>query len=224
MPLIISKDEPLPLASLADCIDACDGCLEPRGSTESERGAADPPQGAARRIWDVDPAALALVAGVLLRREDIESLLDGIGHRDHVGVREDALRVKLVLGCTTPCALALAVEHVLERRTEAFRSAVERCPMMQIAEWWSRECDRTSGEALAAFLWRLACDPRPHLEPLVSRIGGHLCVRAVQLLREQRGARPGLTGEPHAPEVRAAPARGGAPGPAAVDSRPSGIV
>jgi hypothetical protein len=26
--------------------------------------------------------------------------------------------------------------------------------------------------------------PRPHLEPLASKVGGHLCVRAMQLLRD----------------------------------------
>lgn len=219
---MIGPAEPPPPLSL---VDACEGRLEQDGSTETDRRATGPsPHGAPRRIWDVDPAALALVTGVLLRRDDIESLLDGIGHGDHVGLREDALRMRLVLGCTTPSALAVAVEHALERRTEAFRAAIERCPMIQIAEWWSRECDRTSGEALAALLWRLACDPRPHLEPLVSRIGGHLCVRAMHLLREQRGALRGRTGDAHCPEVCAAPARGRSLAPAPVDPHPSGIV
>ncbi|WP_041453619.1 hypothetical protein [Anaeromyxobacter dehalogenans] len=166
-------------------LDACDRFPARRAFAALERGDPAPsPEGAPRRIWEIDPSTLALVTGVLLRREDVEALLDGIGHRDHAGLREDALRVRLLLGCTNPCALAEAVEHDLAQRTDDFRAAVERCPMIQLAEWWSRERDRASGEALAALLWRLACDPRPHLEPLASKIGGHLCVRAMQLLRD----------------------------------------
>jgi hypothetical protein len=146
------------------------------------------PRCSARRIWHVDPEALALVTGVLLRREEIESLLARSGAGDHAGAREDALREALVQGCARPCALAEAVEHLLEGHTQALRAAVDRCPMMQIAEWWSRERDRISGEELAALLWRLASDPRPQLEPLVARVGGHLCMRALDLLREAHGA------------------------------------
>lgn len=185
MSRIIDAPGPPQLPSLPALIDACDACPPRRSTRELHREATDAsPEATPRRIWDVDPSTLALVTGVLLSREDVESLLDGIGRRDHAGLREDALRVRLLLGCTSPCALAEAVEHDLERRTEGFRAVVERCPMIQIAEWWSRERDRASGEALAALLWRLASDPRAHLEPLASKVGGHLCVRAMQLLRD----------------------------------------
>ncbi|ACG74525.1 hypothetical protein AnaeK_3308 [Anaeromyxobacter sp. K] len=185
MSRIITDDRTPPLPSPSDLVEACDGCPQRPSARARDPGASRPsPEVAPRRIWDIDPSTLALVTGVLLRREDVESLLDGFGRRDHAGFREEALRVRLLLGCTNPCALAEAVEHDLERRTEGFRAAVERCPMIQLAEWWSRERDRASGEALAALLWRLACDPRPHLEPLLSKVGGHLCVRAMQLVRE----------------------------------------
>jgi hypothetical protein len=138
-----------------------------------------------RRIWEIDPVTLGLVTGVLLRREDVETILDQIVVGCAEGVREDALRVRMLVGCTTPCALAEAVEGVLDRQTQVFRAAVERSPMMQIADWWSRERDRMSGEQIAALLWRLACAPRPHLDRLVSRVSGDLCVRAMQLLREE---------------------------------------
>jgi hypothetical protein len=203
MRLIINTEEgrSSPTSSEAHT-EVCDGSRDREPSMDSRRGAGNPPPSgcAGRRIWDVDPAALALVTGVLLRREDIESLLDRLGHRDHVGAREEALRVRLLLGCTTPCALAEAVEQVLDRHTETFPSGVERCPMIQIADWWSRERDRITGDELAALLWRLACDPRPHLEPLVSRVGGHLQVRAMQMLREQHAAPRLRMGDVRAPD------------------------
>jgi hypothetical protein len=171
------------------------------------RGAGAPSQRqcAARRIWELDPADLALVTGVLLRREDVESLLDRTGHPPHAGTREDALRVRLLLGCTVPCAVAEAVEQVLDGQTQEFQATIERCPMMQIADWWSGERDRMTGEELAALLWRLACDPRPHLEPLVSRVGGHLRMRAMQLLRDEPDAsrnRPVGGAFPRTPPLR----------------------
>lgn len=209
----------------ADRTQVCGGIPDRGRSMDPRRGAdGSPHRCSTRRIWDVDPAAVALVTAVLLRREDVESLLDRIGHRDHVGAREEVLRVRLLLGCTSPCALAEAVEHVIDRRTQTSRATVERCPMIQIAGWWSRERDRSTGEELAGLLWRLACDPRPHLEHLVSRVGGHLCVRAMQLLREQRGALRGRAGDALAPEVSVSKGRCRATAPACVDSHPAGIV
>jgi hypothetical protein len=188
--LIIGKGDRTPsLAGASGCAGSCGG--------------------PARRIWNIEPEALALVTGVLLRRDEIESLLERTGVGDHDGAREDALRELLVRGCTTPCALAEAVEHLLDGQTEALRAAVERCPMMQIADWWSRERDRISGEELAGLLWRLACDPRPQLEPLVSRVSGHLCVRALELLREARSG--AATACPEGPD----PAAGALAEPAA---------
>jgi hypothetical protein len=186
--LIIDKGARTPSLSGASCCS--ERCPEESCSPRSAgaRGPASAPDRAALRIWDVSPQALALVTGVLLRRDEIESLLEETGDRDHAGAREDALREALVQRCGTPCALAEAVEHLLDGQTQALRAAVERCPMMQIADYWSRARERISGEELAALLWRLACDPRPQLEPLVSRVSGHLCVRALQLLREARGA------------------------------------
>ncbi len=171
------------------------------------QGGRSPRPNASRRIWEVDPADLALATGVLLRREDVEHVLERIDHREHQGDREDALRVRLLVGCTVPCALAEAVEHLLEGRTQDVEASLARCPMMQIAEWWSRERDHLSGEELAALLWRLACDPRPQLEPLLSRVGGHLRLRALQLLREEPGSRS-RSGEARVPAL---PWRGATP-------------
>ncbi|HEY6005940.1 MAG TPA: hypothetical protein VIV57_23875 [Anaeromyxobacter sp.] len=161
---------------------------------------------------------------MLLRRDEIESLLEETGDRDHVGAREDALREALVERCGTPCALAEAVEHLLDGQTEALRAAVERCPMMQIADYWSRERERISGEELAALLWRLACDPRPQLEPLVSRVSGHLCVRALQLLREARGAPRERPDAGSGSEPSGASARLPAAERASTDAQPRGIA
>lgn len=139
----------------------------------------------ARRIWETDPTILSLVTGVLLRREDVEAILRDIGV-DWTGAREEALRGRLLVGCTKPCTLAEHVERVLDGLTMEFRGAVESCPMIQLAERWSREGDRMTGEQVAALLWRLGTDARPHLERLSSRVSGELCVRAMRLLREDR--------------------------------------
>lgn len=188
MPLIIAlrdRRAPSPPSPRPD-----EGRAAGRGAESPRRGAGEPLQRrCARRIWELDPADLALVTGVLLGREEVESLLDPTGRRGHAGAREDALRVRLLLGCTVPCAVAEAVEHALDRQTGELQATIERCPMMQLADWWSGERDRMSGEELAAFLWRLACDPRPQLEPLVSRVAGHLQLRAMQLLRDEPDAR-----------------------------------
>jgi hypothetical protein len=219
--LIIEKGDRTP--SLSGASWCAKPCGDQACSMRSPAADAGPsaPERAARRIWNVQPEALALVTGVLLRRDEIESLLEQAGDRDHAGAREDALRETLVRGCTTPCALAEAVEHLLDGQTQALRAAVERCPMMQIADWWSRERERISGEELAALLWRLACDPRPHLEPLVSRVSGHLCVRALQLLREESGAsRERADDDAPGAETSAAEARPTAAGRGSADAHP----
>jgi hypothetical protein len=142
-----------------------------------------------RRIWEVDAEARALAMGVLLRRHDVEELLGKAGERDLDGVREDALRLKVLLGCKKPCRFAEAVEEALDRKTRALRVAVEGCAMIQLAEWWSRERDGAAGEELAALLWRLACDPRPYLEELTTRVCGDLWIRSMGLLRAHRPVR-----------------------------------
>jgi hypothetical protein len=144
-------------------------------------------QSRSRRIWEVDPTVLSLVTGVLLRREDVESILRDVGV-DWTGAREDALRVRLLIGCTRQCVLAEQVERALEDLTQEFRGAVKSCPMIQLAEQWSRTSERMTGEQIAALLWRLGTDPRPHLEGLSSRVRGELCVRAMRLVREKRSA------------------------------------
>jgi hypothetical protein len=127
--------------------------------------------------------------GVLLRRHDVEDLLGKVGERDLDGVREDVLRLKALLGCKRPCTFAEAVEEALDRKTRVLRVAVEGCAMIQLAEWWSRERDGAAGEELAALLWRLACDPRPYLEELTTRVCGDLWIRSMSLLRAHQPVR-----------------------------------
>jgi hypothetical protein len=156
----------------------------------------------ARRIWELDPALLSVVTGVLLRREDVESLLRDVG-LDATGAREEALRVRLLVGCTRRCALAERVERVLDGLTQGLRDEVASCPMMKLAERWSREGDRMTGGEAASLLWRLGTDARPHLERLTSRVSGELCVRAMRLLRDDRPAAGDA--EAHARDVPAYP-------------------
>jgi hypothetical protein len=145
-----------------------------------------PPCGS-RRIWEVDPATLSIITGVLLCREEVERILHGIG-QDCGGAREDALRTRLLVGCGTPCLLAEQVERVLNGLTRELRGPVESCPMMQLADWWSSERDGMSGEQIAALLWCLCSDARPFLERLASRVSGALGLRAMRLLRDGASA------------------------------------
>ncbi len=184
---------PPPATSLAPhlAFDALDPPVSGRpsgSSSELPRQATAPGR---RRIWELAPWNVATVAGVLLRRDEVESLLSTIGYGG-VDAREDALRAHLLDACTRPCVLAEAVEDALHRRTEACAAMVEGCPMITIAEWWSRNRDELSGEDAARLLWRLASDPRPYLEKLASRVGGDLCARAMRLVRDhQPGAASG---------------------------------
>jgi hypothetical protein len=135
-----------------------------------------------RRIWEVDPEALRLVLAVLLRRDDIEELFAHANERECDGIREDVLFAKAAVRCSRPCVFADAVARTMHVRTRSIGPRVQDCPLIDLAEWWASERDRVAGVELAALLWRLACDPRPHLEQLTTRVSGDLWLRGLRLL------------------------------------------
>jgi hypothetical protein len=150
--------------------------------------------GARPRIWDVDPSTLSLVTGALLGRDEVESVMDAFGLLE-LEARDDTLRLRLLVRCGTPCRLAEQVEGALDRLAGSCDADCERCPMVLLAEWWSRERERISPAERAAFLWRLARDPRPYLEPLRAKVCKDLLAVALELLhahgRDSRGGAPG---------------------------------
>jgi len=137
------------------------------------------------RIWELEPDTVALVTGLLFSREELEELVESAGAFSPEGLREDALRIRLLLACSRPCAVARAVEAALDERTLEAAGPVATWPMIRIAEWWARECDRLAPADLAALLWRLATDPGPYLGPLALRVGGHLFARAARTARRE---------------------------------------
>jgi hypothetical protein len=135
-----------------------------------------------RRIWEVDTEALRLVLAVLLQRKDIEELFAHANERECDGMREDVLFVKAAARCMRRCVFADAVARTLNARTRSLAPTVQDCPLIDLAEWWASERDHVAGVELAALLWRLACDPRPHLEQLTTRVSGDLWLRGLRLL------------------------------------------
>lgn len=138
---------------------------------------------APRRIWELDPARVALVAGGLLGGDDVRSLLtQPIGF----DAEADVLLGQVVRACSRRCSLAEDVEAAMHERSGWLAALVDRSPMIGLADWWSRHREELTGAQTASLLWRLSCDPRPHLEKLASRIADDLCIRAVQLVRDRR--------------------------------------
>jgi hypothetical protein len=147
----------------------------------------------ALRIWEIDPDALQLVLDVLLTRPELEACFASLGDAPVEESREDALRVKAAVRCTRPCAFAERVEAVLSERASELLPLPPECPMIALAERWHETREALGGSESAAFLWHLASDGRPHLEPLTNAVRGDLWTRAMRLLRDDRGAagRPG---------------------------------
>ncbi len=135
-----------------------------------------------RRIWDVEPDALVVVAGVLLSRADLEALLREVEHEDCTGTADDALLSNVVARCSRPCAFAEGVEGLLDRRTRCVRQRLEGCPMSELAGLWLGARERATGDQLAALLWSLASDERWLIRGLCERVRGDLWVRALRLL------------------------------------------
>lgn len=154
------------------------------------RKAANAP--AALRIWEVDPDALHLVLGVLLTRADLEACFATVGDAPVEDTREDALRLKAVVRCTRRCVFAERVEAALSARTADLLPITRECPMMDLAARWAASREALGGPETAAFLWHLASDAQPHLEPLTNAVRGDLWTRAMRWLREEGGpAAPG---------------------------------
>jgi hypothetical protein len=147
-----------------------------------------------RRIWEVDPSRVAMVAGVLLGRDEAVALLASPGWCADAG--DDVVWTLVARARCRDGALAEAVEEALHRRSEPFAPLVDGKPMISIADWWSRARGDLSGGEVAALLWRLTCDPRPVLEKLAGRVAGDLCGRALQLVRDHGRCATAHTGTP----------------------------
>jgi len=90
-----------------------------------------------RRMWQIDPEVIAAVTSSLLSSDDVEVLLDAFGLVDsgRPQAKESALRIRMLLACTAPCALAAAVERILDDRTEIRSASVAGGPLSEAADW-----------------------------------------------------------------------------------------
>ncbi|MDP3940377.1 MAG: hypothetical protein Q8R92_19860 [Deltaproteobacteria bacterium] len=140
------------------------------------------PNCALRPIWEVEPEALLIVFGLLLRRDDLEALFGILESRDLRGMRADALFLEAVERCSQPCPFAEAVERLLDHRTGSMRERMARCPFVALAEWWAAARENASGEHLAAFCWALVTDRRWIVQTLKFRVLTELWLRALQIL------------------------------------------
>lgn len=160
-----------------------DARTEPAPGPRPRSTAVARPAPARRRIWELDPTRVALVAGGLLGPDEVLSILTGsTGFDDEA----DVLFGQVVRACSRRGLLAEKIEASLHERSGWLAALVEGSPMIELADWWSRHREGLTGAQIASLLWRLSCDPRPHLEKLASRIADDLCMRAVQLVRDRR--------------------------------------
>jgi len=90
-----------------------------------------------RRLWQIDPEVIAAVTSFLLSSDDVEVLLDAFGLVDDrcLQAKESALRVRVLLACTAPCALAEAVERILDDRTEVRGASATGSSLTEAADW-----------------------------------------------------------------------------------------
>jgi hypothetical protein len=146
-----------------------------------------------RRIWELDPGALFVVLGVLLERAELCTLILETEGASYAGIRDEVLLREAVERCGSENEFALAVEELLDRRTQTLRDQLVGCPMAELAGWWlqAREHPGGSGRQLATLLWSLARDGRWVIQGLVDRVTADLWVRALRLLANAPVA-PGL--------------------------------
>lgn len=137
------------------------------------------------RIWAIEQSRVAAIVGGLLSRDDVAALLAPHGWAD-VEADEPTLWAQLLGACSQRCRLAEDIERLLHVRTAPLETLVRDAPMIAVAQRWSDARDERRGSEVAGLLWRLACDPRHHLEKLASRVAADLCIRAMQLVRGQR--------------------------------------
>lgn len=148
------------------------------------------------RIWEIGPDDLFVVLAMLLERRELEKLFAEIECDDHSGIREEVLLRDALARCTKPCRFAMRIERLLDGRTGDLRRRLARCPMIELAEWWSREGNREGGPALGAFCWSLASDPRCVVGELRRRVLGEVAVRALrQFARPKPSSKLGDAGQ-----------------------------
>ena len=133
-----------------------------------------------RRIWEIDVDALFIVLALILDRCEIEPLFDEVDHDDRSAIREEVLLREMLARCAKPCRFAERAERLLDLRTGYARSRLARCPMIELAEWWSREENREGGSELGAFCWGLASDARCVVDELRRRVLSEVAIRAIR--------------------------------------------
>jgi hypothetical protein len=162
-----------------------------RGAAVAER---EPPL---RRIWHVDPEALATVLALLVGRAELEDLLWFHGGDDAEGWRTEALYRDAVTACRRPCRFAEEVEALVDRRTRMSRERLRRSPMIDLARVWAGARAGVTGEDLAAFYWGLVGVESCAFDALARKVAGEIWFRALGEL-VKRGEGEGQEREPPA--------------------------
>lgn len=157
-----------------------------RDEMEREEQRAEQPERPAhcqgrRRIWELDPATLRMVLGPLFEHHELVMLFQGVG-RKLDGMREECLLDEAVESCREQSPFAEAVELLLAERARKVRADPGGAAVCELAGTWAAGRQAGGGPWLASFLWCLACDPRPELDPLTRRVAGTLSARGLRSL------------------------------------------
>jgi len=110
-------------------------------------------------LWQIDPEVIAAVTSSLLSSEDVEVLLAAFGLVDgrRPRAKERAQRVRMLLACSAPCALAEAVERILDDRTDVRGAPATGSSLTEAADWPALAWRIALGaHDPAGILWRLS--------------------------------------------------------------------